>query len=122
MKKKAFAVGLALALALGLCACGSQNDPDASGSGTPETTPAGEQVDVVVFAAASLEATLTEIAQQYKEVAPNVNLVFTFDSSGTLRDQILEGAVCDLFISAGQGQMNALDAADTTGTNADGND
>ena len=123
MKKKLFALGLSGALVLGLAACGNNTDPDSSNSGAPETTPAqAEQVDVVVFAAASMEATLTEIAEQYKEVAPNVNLIFTFDSSGTLRDQILEGAACDLFISAGQGQMNALDVADTTGTNKDGND
>ena len=72
---------------------------------------------MVVFAAASMEASLTEIAEQYKTVAPNVNLVFTFDSTGTLKTQIEEGAVCDLFISAAQKQMNQLDSADTTGTN-----
>ena len=50
-------------------------------------------------------------------MAPNVKLTFTFDSSGTLKTQIEEGAVCDLFISAAQKQMNQLDSADTTGTN-----
>ena len=79
-------------------------------------------MELVVFAAASLEATLTEIAGLYRDVAPNTDLTFTFDSSGTLRDQIREGAVCDLFLSAGQAQMDALDAADTTGTNTDGSD
>ena len=63
-----------------------------------------------MFAAASLEATLTEIADLYKEVAPEVTLTFSFESSGTLRTQIIEGAVCDLFISAGQSQMNDLEA------------
>lgn len=75
-----------------------------------------------MFAAASMEATLTQIAELYKDVAPNVTLTFTFDSSGTLKTQIEEGAVCDLFISAAQKQMNQLDAADTTGTNTDGLD
>ena len=110
--KKVFALVLALAMALGLTACTST-----TGGETGEET-----VDVVVFAAASMEASLTEIAQQYKTVAPNVNLVFTFDSSGTLKTQIEEGAVCDLFISAAQKQMNQLDSADTTGTNTDGLD
>ena len=64
-----------------------------------------------------MEATLTQIADLYKEVAPNVKLTFTFDSSGTLKTQIEEGAVCDLFISAAQKQMNQLDSTDTTGTN-----
>lgn len=118
--KKLVSLTLALALALGLTACGSgtpgaADSPAAQNSETP--APETETVDVVVFAAASMEATLTEIAQQYKEVAPNVNLIFTFDSSGTLKTQIEEGAVCDLFISAAQKQMNQLDSADTTGTN-----
>ena len=110
--KKVFALVLALAMALGLTAWTST-----TGGETGEET-----VDVVVFAAASMEASLTEIAEQYKTVAPNVNLVFTFDSSGTLKTQIEEGAVCDLFISAAQKQMNQLDSADTTGTNTDGLD
>ena len=124
--KKFFSLLLALSMALSLTACGGSTDTadtatdDTADAAATETT--AEPVEVVVFAAASMEATLTEIADLYKEVAPNVELIFTFDSSGTLRDQILEGATCDLFISAGQAQMNALDAADTTGTNADGND
>lgn len=110
--KKRVSLTLALALALGLTACGGGNPATAD---TPAVQ--AENVDVVVFAAASMEATLTEIAQLYKDAAPNVNLTFTFDSSGTLKTQIEEGAVCDLFISAAQKQMNQLDAADTTGTN-----
>ncbi len=68
----------------------------------------GDSGEVVVFAAASLKETLTKLGEAYKTVAPNVNLTFTFDSSGTLKTQIEEGAVCDLFVSAAQKQMNAL--------------
>ena len=114
--KKIVSLVLALSLFLALAACGG-NSGSAESPAQNSETPAAEQVDVVVFAAASMEATLTQIAEQYKEVAPNVNLIFTFDSSGTLKTQIEEGAVCDLFISAAQKQMNQLDAADTTGTN-----
>ena len=123
--KRIAALSLALALILGLAACGGGNagtaDTPAANSTTPaaETTaPQAEPVEVVVFAAASLEATLTEIADLYKEVAPEVTLTFSFESSGTLRTQIIEGAVCDLFISAGQSQMNDLEA----GQNEDGAD
>ena len=70
-----------------------------------------EDVELVVFAAASMTETLTEIAGMYKEVSPNVTLTFNFDSSGTLKTQIQEGAVCDLFISAAPKQMNALDGS-----------
>ena len=67
--------------------------------------------------------TLNQIAEMYKEVAPNVTLVYNFDSSGTLKTQIEEGADCDVFISAAPKQMNALDASrDADGGNADGLD
>ena len=122
--KKFLSLPLALSMALALTACGGSTDTGTTDDTTDDTTTetTAEPVEVVVFAAASMEATLTEIADLYAEVAPNVELIFTFDSSGTLRDQILEGATCDLFISAGQAQMNELDAVDTTGTNTDGND
>ena len=123
--KRIAALSLALALTLGLAACGGGTtgtaETPAANSTAPaaETTaPQAEPVEVVVFAAASLEATLTEIADLYKEVAPEVTLTFSFESSGTLRTQIIEGAVCDLFISAGQSQMNDLEA----GQNEDGAD
>jgi len=60
--------------------------------------------------------TLTQIAELYKTAAPNVTLTFTFDSSGTLKTQIAEGADCDVFISAAQKQMNELDKASDKNT------
>lgn len=81
-----------------------------------------ENVEVTVFAAASMTETLTEISEMYKEVAPNVTLVFNFDSSGTLKTQIQEGAACDLFISAGQKQMNQLDSTVSADVNTEGLD
>ena len=86
---------------------------------TPTTS---EQTEVVVFAAASLESALTQIAQTYEAQHEDVKLTFTLDSSGTLKTQIAEGAVCDLFLSAAQKQMNQLDSQDTTGANTDGLD
>ena len=67
------------------------------------------KTEVVVFAAASLTESLTEIETLYEAEHPDVDLVFNFDSSGTLKTQIQEGADCDVFISAGQKQMNQLD-------------
>ena len=74
-------------------------------------TAAAETVktELVVFAAASLTESLTEIKTLYEEEHPDTELVFNFDSSGTLKTQIREGADCDVFISAGQKQMNQLD-------------
>ncbi len=111
--KTPLALLLALVLALSLAACSSE--PAADGD-------AGDEVELVVFAAASMTETLTEISELYKEVAPNVTLVFNFDSSGTLKTQIQEGADCDLFISAGQKQMDQLDIAADPSVNTEGLD
>lgn len=96
------------------------------GCGSGETKPPAEEnteaVELTVFAAASMTETLTEIAELYKEVAPDVTLVFNFDSSGTLKTQIEEGADCDVFISAAPKQMNQLDSAAGEEANHDGLD
>lgn len=67
-----------------------------------------EQTELTVFAAASMTETLTEIGEKYEKNHENVKVTFNFDSSGTLKTQIEEGAVCDLFISAAQKQMDEL--------------
>ena len=77
-----------------------------------DTPPPVEDIELIVFAAASMTDTLEEIAVLYQSVAPNVTLVFNFDSSGTLKTQIEEGAQCDVFISAALRQMNELDELD----------
>ena len=119
--KKFLSLLLALTLALSLAACGSA--PSASGSGSSSGGDA-EPITLVVFAAASLTETLTEIAGDYKAVAPNVTLSFNFDSSGKLLTLIEEGAECDLFLSAAPKQMNALDGTlkDDAEKNPDGQD
>lgn len=98
---------LALSLTLSLTACGQKAEQTAAQE-EPESGEA-EPVELVVFAAASMTETLTEIADLYQDAAPNVTLTFNFGSSGTLLTQIEEGAECDLFISAASTQMNALD-------------
>jgi len=85
-----------------------------------ETTAA--PVELIVFAAASMTETLTEIGSAYTAAHPNVTVTFNFDSSGTLKTQIQEGAVCDLFISAGQKQMNQMDKTADAAVNTEGLD
>ena len=70
---------------------------------------AAAETELVVFAAASMTETLNEIKGLYEAENPGITLTFNFDSSGTLKTQIEEGAACDVFISAGQKQMNELD-------------
>ncbi len=93
-----------------------------AGAGEAAEAGAGEKAELIVFAAASMTETLTEIAEQYKTVAPEVSLVFNFDSSGTLKTQIQEGADADVFISAAPKQMNQLDAAKDAEANPEGLD
>lgn len=97
-----------------LAGCGSTQK---SASGGESRTAA--QTELTVFAAASLTETLTQIADMYKEVNPNVNITYTFDSSGTLKTQIQEGAVCDIFISAAQKQMDQLDSSADSSVNTE---
>ncbi len=85
---------LPLLLVLLLTACGGSRD-----------------VELTVFAASSLQEALTKIGENYQAEHPGVTLVFNFDSSGTLKTQIEEGADCDIFVSAGRKQMDELDAA-----------
>jgi molybdate transport system substrate-binding protein len=75
---------------------------------TETTTSEAEPVEIVVFAAASMTETMNQIKTLYEAANPNVTITYNFDSSGTLKTQIQEGAECDLFISAAQKQMNAL--------------
>ncbi len=91
--KKACLVFLSVVLALAGCTAAAE---------TQKTT-------LYVFAAASMTETLTEIETLYEAAHPEIDLVFSFDSSGTLKTQIQEGAECDVFISAAQKQMNQLD-------------
>ncbi len=134
-KTKALALTLALCLVLcPLSGCGgspatptpapaSTPAPEASAP-TPEAAPepGAEPVELIVFAAASLTETLTELGEMYTHAHENVTVVFNFDSSGTLKTQLQEGADCDVFISAGQKQMNQLDAAADPSVNTEGLD
>lgn len=101
--KKVVGLTVLAALAVGILGCGSD---------TKDAKPAasGEKTHLTVFAAASMTETLNKVAEQYKKDHLNVDITFNYDSSGTLKKQIQNGADADIFISAGQKQMNQLDA------------
>lgn len=98
-----------------------KNTPSETPDETPEE-PEAEPVGLIVFAAASMQETMEQIQALYKDVAPNVTITYNFDSSGTLKTQIEEGADCDIFISAAPKQMNQLDASRDAEANPDGLD
>ena len=119
------AVGIASASAV-LTACGGSSSSTASSiassAAASSEAASGESVELIVFAAASLTETLNAIAETYSAENPGVTFSFNFDSSGTLKTQIQEGADCDLFISAGQKQMNQLDSTASAEGNTEGLD
>ena len=115
--KKRLAGLLAACMAVSLTACSTSGGTDASANAD-----SGEPTELIVFAAASLTETLEQIAEDYKAAAPDVTLTFNFDSSGTLKTQIQEGADCDVFISAAQKQMDQLDATADPSVNTEGLD
>ena len=64
--------------------------------------------DVTVYAAASLQAALTEIGHRYEEAHPGTKVFFGFDSSGALARKIEAGAPVDVYISASEKWMQYL--------------
>ena len=127
--QKLTALLLALVVAGSLTACGgAAGSTPASSAAEPaapeETAPAGTGLsgEIIVFAAASMTETLTELKDTFEAANPGVTVTCNFDSSGTLKTQIEEGADCDLFLSAGQKQMNQLDIEADAAVNTDGLD
>lgn len=123
MKKKVLSLVMAGAMVLSMAACGSQNtdqgaanDTSAKAEQSDSSEAAKENSDseelestqITVFAAASLENALNEAIKKYNETQPNVTIIPSYDSSGTLLAQIEEGAACDVFFSAAQKQMDTL--------------
>lgn len=67
-----------------------------------------ENKEIYVLAAASLIDVLTELANNYKQKT-STEIIFSFASSGALQAQIEASAPADIFFSAAQKQMNALE-------------
>ena len=104
-RRQFFGGSAALICGLGLAACGgnaASDDPAHKGSGDD-----AQKAKLIVFAAASMTESLTKAGDEFMAENQGYGLSFNYDSSGTLKTQIQEGADCDVFISAGQKQMNA---------------
>ena len=117
------AAGIAgAAAALTSCSSSASSTASSAAGSAAASSEAVQNVELIVFAAASLTETLTAIGETYSAEHPEVTFRFNFDSSGTLKTQIQEGADCDLFISAGQKQMNQLDSTASAEGNTEGLD
>ena len=111
----------AAAAALGLAACGGNSASTDGGNGSASKDDAKKSV-IVVFAAASMTESLTRAGDQFAAANDQYELSFNYDSSATLKTQIQEGADCDVFISAGQKQMNQMDITAASDVNTEGLD
>ncbi|WKY47138.1 molybdate ABC transporter substrate-binding protein [Eubacteriaceae bacterium ES3] len=95
--KKVLIVLLVLAMTIALTACATESN---------ETS--GDSVTLTVSAAASLTEAMGDIQEAYAEESPDTTLVINFGSSGTLAQQISEGAQVDVFLSASKKEMTGL--------------
>lgn len=68
-----------------------------------------EATELLVGAAASLEPAMKELQPLFEKQYPKTRLSFTFASSGTIEQQIREGAPVDVFLSASKKQIDSLE-------------
>jgi molybdate transport system substrate-binding protein len=91
----------------------------ASTTAAPTTTPTPVSGGVTVFAAASLTASFTEVAEAFEKANPGAEVTLNFAGSATLVTQIQNGAPADVFASADTANMDRLiNAKLITGTPA----
>ena len=112
--KKLFIILLVIILSTTMlfgCKPKETGDQDNDSQGEPSKGKV-EKVELLVSAAASLTDVMGELADAYKGIEPEVDLTFTFGSSGALQAQIEEGDPVDVFMSAAQKQMEALKSGD----------
>lgn len=110
MKNRIIAFTLLCAFSLGaLTGCGQK---EAAPAVEAEVTSVEESTtaEINVFIAASLSTVMDEVATEFNKTHPEITINYNADSSGTLLTQIEEGASCDIFFSAAQKQMDAIEA------------
>jgi molybdate transport system substrate-binding protein len=72
-------------------------------------SPQGRQTDLTVSAAISLKDALDAITPLFAKSHPEVSIHYNLGASGTLQQQIEQGAPVDVYISASPDQMDALE-------------
>jgi len=100
MTRRVWAAALTL---LFVSACGTSGQTSSSPS--PSTTEAASG-KVIVFAAASLKKSFTEIGEQFKTDNPGASVEFSFAGSSDLVAQLTQGASADVFASADTKNMD----------------
>lgn len=96
------------ALAITLAGCSSSNGSSSSSSSAASSEPSAS---LTISAAASLTDVMKEVQSTYTKAHKNVTFTDNFGASGTLQQQIQNGADADVFFSAAVSNMDALDKA-----------
>ncbi len=103
-------------------ACSSGGSSASPSTGAPSATAASDapsaadEVELTVFAAASLKKAFAEVKAAYEPANPGVRLTMSFDASSALETQIEQGAPADVFASADtKNPQKLVDAGFATG-------
>lgn len=96
---------LALVTALGTISCAQTTTTDPS----LETATPQETVDLTISVAASVQDAMKEVQAAYQTAAPHIAITYNFGSSGSLAQQISQGAPTDVFLSASKQWMDDLE-------------
>lgn len=93
MRKQMVLTGLIAMLVMSGCAASKDKEKPA---------------EITISAAASLKNVLTELEKNFSNENPHINVSFNFGGSGTLKQQISQGAPADLFFSAAEEPFDQL--------------
>lgn len=90
------------------CSNNQGTDEPSDKKETQTATESKENVELTISAAASLKDAMDVIQNTYQEEHPEVELKFNFGGSGSLQQQISQGAPVDLFFSAAEDKFDLL--------------
>jgi molybdate transport system substrate-binding protein len=109
-RRQVMALAMVAAVSLGAIACAGPTAPTATSAVITPSNPTDPPIDLTISAAASVQDAMEEVQTAYQAVAPNVTLTYNFGSSGSLAQQITQGAPSDIFLSASPSWMDDLEA------------
>lgn len=106
--KKLLFIPFILSIIIMSVACGNTNQSQNQQGSNSTTQTKDNNITLTISAAASLKDSMQELQKLYATEKPNVKITYNFGASGTLQQQIEQGAPADIFMSAATKQMDAL--------------